>query len=63
MKRIKLVETTCRRCGKKITTGNRSIHGYPEQKKRLDRICEDCITDDEKAELLTLVPGRGSSIR
>lgn len=51
-----LVETTCRRCGKPIVTGNRSLHGNDAAKAKLDRICSGCITEDEKAEIRNTRP-------
>jgi ribosomal protein L32 len=57
--KFELIETTCKRCGKKLFTGNRSLYGFDEQKKRLDRLCGDCITPKERQELLSLVPFPG----
>lgn len=50
--RISLVMTACRRCGKPITTGSRSLYGADEAKAKLDRICEICITPDERQAIL-----------
>ncbi len=50
--RFHLVSTECRRCGKPLMTGNRSLFGADAAKARLDRICEACITPEEQAELL-----------
>ena len=49
--KFQLLTTTCRRCGKSIVTGNRSLFGADAAKARLDRICEACITPDELAEI------------
>jgi RNase P subunit RPR2 len=61
MRKVKfqLIETTCKRCGRPLITGNRSLYGFNEQKARLDRICKDCITPEEQAELLRIVPFPG----
>ncbi len=58
MRKVKfqLVKTTCRRCGKDLYTGNRSLYGLDEAKKRLDRICSDCITVEERNEINHLRP-------
>lgn len=49
--RFQIVYTTCRRCGKNIATGNRSIYGADRLKAQYDRICESCITNDERHEI------------
>ncbi len=54
--KFQLIQTTCRRCGKPLMTGNRSLFGLDEAKKRLDRICANCITPEEQAEILSLNP-------
>jgi RNase P subunit RPR2 len=58
MRRIKfaLIKTTCRRCGKELYTGNRSLYGLDQAKAELDRICKDCITADEHSKILRLEP-------
>ena len=58
MKKIKfqLIETTCKRCGKKLFTGNRSLFGLDKEKAKLDRICKNCITPEEQNEILKLQP-------
>jgi len=60
MRKIKfqLIKVNCRRCGKELYTGNRSLFGWDEQKSRLDRICKDCITPEEQFEILKLQPGK-----
>jgi len=55
-KRFYLVETTCKRCGKPLMTGNRSLFGMDKEKAELDRICSACITAEEKERLFKLVP-------
>jgi hypothetical protein len=37
-------------------TGNRSLLGLDEAKKKLDRICSECITPEETNEIRGLVP-------
>jgi hypothetical protein len=51
-KRISIISTNCRRCGKSISTLNRSITGADALKAKLDKICQDCITPDEEREIL-----------
>lgn len=46
--RFQIVYTNCRRCNKPIATGNRSIYGADQLKAKYDRICESCITPDER---------------
>lgn len=50
--KVKILTTTCRRCGKPIATLNKSLYGLDELKARLDRICTDCITVDEAQDIL-----------
>jgi ribosomal protein L37E len=57
-KKFELIETTCRRCGKKIYTGNRSLFGFDKEKAELDRICDSCITPEEKHKTESLNPIR-----
>jgi len=54
--KFQLIETTCRRCGKKLLTGNRSLFGLDKEKKELDRICSECITPEETRRILELRP-------
>ncbi len=49
---FQLVTTSCRRCGKALMTGSRSLFGADAAKARLDRICEACVTPEERAEML-----------
>ncbi len=57
--KFKLIATTCRRCGKPVTTGNRSLYGNDAAKAKLDRICSDCITPEEAAEIRGTRPNIG----
>ena len=54
--KFQLIETTCKRCGKKLFTGNRSLFGFDKEKSELGRICKNCITSEENNRLLKLVP-------
>ena len=54
--KLHLVKTTCRRCGKELWTGDISLYGFDKEKAELDRICKDCITPEEQAQILKLVP-------
>jgi hypothetical protein len=50
-KRIGIVPTKCKRCGRKIYTANRSIHGLDKLKEALGSICSNCATDEEIGEI------------
>lgn len=47
-----LVQTACRRCGKPIMTGSRSLVGADDLKAQLGEICGQCITPEEEAMIL-----------
>lgn len=49
---ISIVTTTCKRCGKQIATGSRSLYGCDSLKAKWDRICSDCMTKEEEREML-----------
>jgi Protein of unknown function (DUF2688) len=51
-RRIRLIETACRRCGRTLHTASRSITGADSAKVDLDRICESCITPEEQQRIL-----------
>jgi RNase P subunit RPR2 len=57
MKRTKfqLIQTSCKRCGKPLVTGSRSLYGMDEAKAKYDRICQQCMTPEEHHELLNLL--------
>lgn len=48
---MKLIETTCKRCGRPIMTAEKSITGAHKLKMEFDRICSRCITPDEREEI------------
>lgn len=48
---IRLLTTECRRCGKPLVTASWTLPGTEGAKARLDRICEDCVTDAERREI------------
>jgi hypothetical protein len=50
--RFQLISTTCRRCGKPIATGSRSLFGLEDLKTQYDRVCQDCLSSDEQNDLL-----------
>lgn len=50
--RIQIVTTTCKRCNKPLAMTNRSIFGADEAKRKYERICRDCITEEERQEIL-----------
>ena len=47
-KRFYLYKTKCKRCGKEIFTGNKSLFGLDALKEQLGKICQNCITPKEK---------------
>jgi hypothetical protein len=49
--KFRLTHTECRRCGKPLLSGNRSLYGNDAAKGRLDRICDGCTTPQERAEI------------
>ncbi len=49
--KFKLIACGCRRCGKQILTGNRSLYGADEAKAKYGRICSDCATEQENYEM------------
>lgn len=52
MKRIVIIKTHCRRCNKPICTANKSLYGLDALKVQYGSICEDCLTDTERYEML-----------
>lgn len=54
MRKVKfqLVATTCRRCGEKVFTGNRSLHGNDAIKAQLGSVCQKCTTEQESEKIL-----------
>lgn len=51
-RRITIIVSKCRRCGCKLATASRSIWGDEATKKKYELICDNCLTDDEKADML-----------
>ena len=51
-KRIEIVQTGCRRCGKPISTLSHSLVGADALKAELGEICGDCTTPDEHRRIL-----------
>lgn len=51
-RRFHLITTTCRRCGRPVATGNRSLYGLDALKAQWDRICQSCMTPEESDALL-----------
>ena len=49
--KIRIETTTCRRCGKNLTTFSRSLWGLNDLKEKFGRICSDCVTADEDFEM------------
>ena len=52
MKPIQIVTTKCKRCGKQIATGSRSLIGLDSLKSALGDICAACITTSERQIIL-----------
>lgn len=51
-RRIAVYTAKCRRgCGRTLATTNRSIWGDEATKKKYELICENCLTDTEKADM------------
>lgn len=50
MRRIEILTTTCRKCGKTIATLSRSLFGA-DQAKAIGPICSSCVTEEEKYEI------------
>ena len=52
MNKIVIVQTHCKRCGKSICTSNKSLYGLDSLKSQYGSICEGCMTDTERYEML-----------
>lgn len=48
----RLVETTCKRCGKKLSTMAAPIHSSAATMNKWNRICSSCITDQERMQMM-----------
>lgn len=51
MSRKPLVVIGCRRCGKSVTSTNKSLTGADQLWRKYAGICSDCITPSEKHEI------------
>jgi hypothetical protein len=60
-KRISIVQTNCKRCGRPIATASHSITGNEDLKAKFGGICQDCMTDDERHELECILLSRLTS--
>lgn len=49
--KIKLFQIRCKKCGKPITTTNRSIYGAEDLKAKYGELCCDCVSVEEKARI------------
>lgn len=47
-----LKSVNCPRCGKETLTAMRSLTGNDGLKKRYEGVCSNCMTDDEKEEIM-----------
>ena len=52
MKHMVIIHTHCRRCDKPICTGSKSLYGLNKLKSQYGSICEDCMTETERYEML-----------
>lgn len=50
-KKIQIITTTCKRCGKEISTLNKVIWGTNEMKEKYGRICSSCMPVEEREEM------------
>lgn len=51
-RRVTVVVRSCRRgCGKSLTGLSGPLHGTTADFRRFHGICDDCLTDEEKAEM------------
>lgn len=50
--KIQVVFTTCKRCDKQLAMTNHSINGADAAKKQYEGLCNSCVTNEEKAEIL-----------
>lgn len=50
--RITIISCNCKRCGKKLATTNQSIYGLDANKKNFGIVCSDCVTEEEKREIM-----------
>jgi hypothetical protein len=54
---IRILTTTCRRCGRPVATADRSITGADAAKRQYDRICQGCTTPEEERAMLAAQAG------
>jgi len=54
-RRIYLVETTCRRCGKPLLTASRSIMGADRAKTTYGSICSECMKPEERDRMVRAI--------
>lgn len=48
----RLIETTCKRCGKKISTMTSPIYSSISTMNKWHKICSNCITEKEKIQMM-----------
>jgi len=51
-KKITLLASNCKRCGKELLTASQSIHGLDKEKKEFGIVCTSCTTQKEYTSLL-----------
>lgn len=50
--RITFYVTECKRCKCELTTSSRSILGLDKLKEKYGSICRECMSEDERQEML-----------
>ena len=54
-RKIQLIETTCRRCGKPLLTASRSILGADNAKATYGSICSECMKPEEHFQMVRAI--------
>jgi hypothetical protein len=55
MARIRLVTSSCRRCGRAVSTLNRPIHASRQTFNRYRAICDACMPEEEQRECVDAI--------
>lgn len=54
MRKISIVTTKCKRCGKSLSTTSRSLLGLDAEKIAFGDVCKDCVTPEEMQSILNV---------